>query len=170
MRATVGSLVNYLQLHLPFAQGAAYTPDMARVIDDSKVSDHHALLPTAELAAADLDTLPSGERAVLMLIAARLLSATAPPHVYEAVTVLIECGGRTFTAKGKTVLQDGWKAIDRAFRGTLKDAPEEEDTDEDSELPELSEGQCFSEVQATVREGTTSPPRHFTEDLLLSAM
>ena len=168
MRATAGSIANWLQLHLPFAKGIDYAPDMERVTDDSKVSDHHAIIPTMELAHADLEALPSGEREVLTLIAARLLVATAPAHAFETVTAVIQCGAHIFTAKGKIVLRDGWKALDRAFLSTLREKPEQEQ--EDAALPELAEGQSFSGVAASVREGFTSPPKHFTEDLILSAM
>ena len=168
MRATAGSIANWLQLHLPFAKGIAYTPDMERVIDDSKVSDHHAIIPTMEIAHADLDALPSGEREVLMLIAARLLTATAPAHTFEVVTAAIVCGEHSFTAKGRSILRDGWKEIDRAFLATLREKPEQEQ--EDAALPALIDGQSFSGVAASVREGFTSPPKHFTEDLILSAM
>jgi len=102
-------------------------------------------------------------------------------HSYEAVTAVLECGDRSqtgshrFTAKGKTVIEDGWKAIEYAFRATLKNKPDE-DAGEDSalhdggHLPELSKGQTFESVTATVREGKTSPPKRYTEDTLLSAM
>jgi DNA topoisomerase III, bacteria and conjugative plasmid len=170
MKATAGSIVNWLQLHMPFAQGNPYTPDMARVIDDGKVTDHHAVIPTMEVANADLEALPSGEREVLRLICARLLCATALVHTFETVTAIIDCSGNTFTARGRTILRDGWKVIDRAFRSTLKEKPREEVADDSAALPVLAEGQSFSGVVASVREGFTSPPKHFTEDSLLGAM
>ena len=170
MTATAGSIVNYLLMRLPFAKGLSYTPNMKRVTDNSKVSDHHAVIPTAEIANTDLDVLPGGEREVLMLIAARLRGATAAPHAYETVTAALDCTGHSFTAKGKTVLKDGWKAIDRAFRSTLKNKPKEDSEDNSAALPELAEGPHFSDVAATVREGKSKPPARYTEDTQLSAM
>lgn len=170
MQATAGSIVNFLLLRMPFAKGASFTPNMKRVTDNSKVTDHHAVIPTAEIANADLDALPAGERDVLVLIAARLLCATAAPHVFEAVTAALDCAGHSFTAKGKTVLKDGWKAIDRAFRSTLKKKPDREDGEDEKALPDLAEGQRFEKVAASVREGQTKPPSRYTEDTLLSAM
>ncbi|MDL2232014.1 DNA topoisomerase 3 [Ruminococcaceae bacterium OttesenSCG-928-L11] len=170
MRATAGSIVNWLQLHMPFAQGIPFTPDMARVIDDAKVSDHHSIIPTMEIARADLEALPSGEREILHLIAARLLCATALPHVFETVTATVDCGSNTFTAKGRTVLREGWKAIDWLFRDSLREKPKDEDSNDSPALPELVVSQTFEGAVASIREGFTSPPKHFSEDSLLGAM
>jgi DNA topoisomerase-3 len=117
----------------------------------------------------DLSALPSGECDILNLIACRLLCAAAPVHVYETAAAVLECGGHTFKAKGKTVITNGWKLVDDAFKGSLKQRPSA-DEDDTTALPELAEGQVFSSVTASVREGKTSPPRRYTEDTLLSAM
>lgn len=171
MQATVASLVLWLRGNMPFAGAYTGDPDLDRITDNSKVTDHHAVLPTVEIARADLSALPAGEKDVLMLLAARLLCATAPAHRYEAVTATLDCAGHSFATKGKTILDDGWKATMRAFRAGLKQAPAEDSDDtEDSRLPELKEGQTFAEVSASVREGKTSPPKHYTEDSLLAAM
>lgn len=169
MQDTAVSLVLWLRGNLPFGKGCNCEPDIERVTDGSKVTDHHAIIPTMEIARTDLDSLPSGERDVLTLIAARLLCATAQVHKFEAVTAILDCAGHSFTAKGKTVLQDGWKEADRLYRMGLKQKPEEKDS-EDATLPELKENQTFSLVAASVREGQTSPPKHYTEDSLLAAM
>lgn len=137
--------------------------------DGSKVTDHHAIIPTVEIARTDLASLPSGERDVLTLLAARFLCATAQAHKFEAVTASLDCAGYNFLAKGKTVLQDGWKEADRLYRMGLKQKLEEKDN-EDAALPELEENQTFSSVAASIREGKTSPPKHYTEDSLLAAM
>ena len=106
-----------------------------------------------------------------MLIATRLLCATAQPHRFEAVTATLKVGTHIFTAKGKTVLLDGWKGIERAFRAELKQKPQQEDENDDTDrLPELREGQRFTNISASVREGKTTPPKHYTEDSLLAAM
>ena len=116
-----------------------------------------------EVARTDLSELPSGERDVLTLIAARLLSATAQAHRFEAVTAVLDCRGNSFTAKGKTVLQAGWKEVERLYRMGLKQSKPEDDESTDASLPMLQEGQVFETVSASVREGRTSPPKHYTD-------
>ena len=116
MQSTAASLVLWLRGNMPFGKGCAGEPDIDRVTDGSKVTDHHAIIPTVEIARTDLSELPSGERDVLTLIAARLLSATAQTHRFEAVTAVLDCQGYLFTAKGKTVLQAGWKEVERLYR------------------------------------------------------
>lgn len=170
MQATAASLVLWLRGNMPFGKGSAGEPDIGRVTDGSKVTDHHAIIPTVEIAWTDLSELPSGERDVLTLIAARLLSATAQAHRFEAVTAVLDCQGHLFTAKGKTVLQAGWKEVERLHRMGLKESGPEEGSDTDAVLPMLQEGQIFETVSAGVREGKTSPPKHYTEDSLLAAM
>ena len=169
MQATAAALVLWLRDNLPFGKGCKGEPDIERVTDGSKVTDHHAIIPTVEIARTDLASLPSGEQDVLTLLAARLLCATSQAHKFEAVTAFLDCAGYNFLAKGKTVLQDGWKEADRLYRMGLKQKPEEKDN-EDAALPELEENQTFSSVAASIREGKTSPPKHYTEDSLLAAM
>lgn len=163
MQATAASLILWLRNHMPFGKGCAGEPDIDHVTDSSKVTDHHAIIPTVEIARMDLSDLPSGERDVLTLIAARLLSATAQAHRFEAVTAVLDCQGHSFTAKGKTVLQAGWKEVERLYRMGLKESKPEDDENTDASLPMLQEGQIFETVSASVREGKTSPPKHYTE-------
>ena len=170
MQTTAATLVLWLREHMPFGKGCAGEPDIDRVTDGSKVTDHHAIIPTVEIARTDLSELPSGERDVLTLIAARLLSATAQAHRFEAVTAVLDCQGNSFSAKGKTVLQAGWKEVERLYRMGLKESKPEDDENTDASLPVLQEGQVFETVSANVREGKTSPPKHYTEDSLLAAM
>jgi len=170
MQATAASLVLWLRGNMPFGKGCAGEPDIGRVTDGSKVTDHHAIIPTVEIARTGLSELPSGERDILTLIAARLLSATAQAHRFEAITAVLDCRGHSFTAKGKTVLQTGWKEVERLHRMGLKQSKTEEKESEDAALPPLQEGQTFEKVSAGVREGKTSPPKHYTEDSLLAAM
>lgn len=129
MAQTATDLVAALLPVLPFMQGAELTPEIGRVINSAKVSDHHAIIPTAAF----------------------------------------DCDGKPFTAKGKTILIAGWKDIDARFRAALKAKPDE-DGAEDAALPELSEGQIFEAVTASVSEHYTTPPKPYTEDSLLSAM
>ena len=171
MQATVGSLALWLWQNMPFAGDGNAAPELERIINDSKVTDHHAILPTVEIAHTDLTALPAGEKDVLMLLGARLRCATGQPHCFEAVTATLEAETYRFTAKGKTVLLDGWKEIERAFRSGLKQNAKPEDESEDTaRLPELREGQRFVNISASVREGKTNPPKHYTEDSLLAAM
>ena len=170
MLATAASLILWLRDNMPFGKGCAGEPDIDRVTDDSKVTDHHAIIPTVEIARTDLSELPSGERDVLTLLAVRLLCATTQANRFEAVTAILDCQGHTFTAKGKTILQSGWKEVERIHRMSIRQSETEHRENEDAALPVLKEGQTFETVSASLREGKTSPPKHYTEDTLLSAM
>ncbi len=170
MQATAASLILWLRDKMPFGKGCAGEPDIDRVTDDSNVTDHHAIIPTVEIARTDLSELPSGERDVLTLLAVRLLCATTQANRFEAVTAILDCRGYTFTAKGKTILQSGWKEVERIHRMSIRQNETEHSENEDAALPVLKEGQTFETVSASLREGKTSPPKHYTEDTLLSAM
>ena len=152
----------------PFDACPEFFPDVLALVNDKEVSDHHALIPTLELKKADVPALPVGERNILLLVCCKLLCAAAEPFVYEAVTAAFDCGGHTFTAKGKQVLSQGWRAIQEVFRSSLKEKPEDEDAE--GVLPALTEGQVFEPASASVTEHFTSPPKPYTEDTLLSAM
>ena len=167
MGGTAAKTVSLLSGKIPFMQGVSFTPDISRTLDSSKVSDHHAIIPTMELAKTDIATLPESERNILTLAGARLLFAAAEPHVYEAVTAVFSCADTEFTAKGKTALCPGWKDLERRFRATLKSKPDEE---AEATLPELAEGQTFEHPAAKVTEHFTTPPKPHNEATLLSAM
>ncbi|WP_270620529.1 DNA topoisomerase 3 [[Clostridium] innocuum] len=171
MGGTAAGIIALLCEKLPFMAGADFTPEVAKVTDSKKVSDHHAIIPTMELAKADPDALPESERNILTLAGARLLLATAEPHIFEAVTAVFSCADTEFTVRGKTVISDGWKEMERRYRATLKDKPEAEDGENaDVTLPELSEGQGFPNPAAKVTEHITTPPKPHSEASLLSAM
>ena len=136
-----------------------------QVINGGKVTDHHALLPTKSMANADLAALPAGERNVLRLISARLLCAVGEPHRYAETTLTTICAEEEFFAKGKVVLSDGWKAMERKMLGELLGKQKEAVV-----LPDAQEQSQCSVADAELKEGQTSPPKHFTEDLLLHAM
>ena len=137
-----------------------------QVIHNQKVSDHHAILPTQSVARADLSSLPAGEASILRLIAARLLAAVGEPYRYAETTVQFECAGQTFMAKGRTVLDEGWKAVEQAILG---DAAEKV-KDNLNVLTEVQDKEALLILDAQLKEGRTTPPKHFTEDTLLSAM
>jgi DNA topoisomerase III len=136
-----------------------------QVINGSKVTDHHALLPTKSMANADLAALPAGERNVLQLIAARLLCAVGEPHRYAETTLTTICAGEEFSAKGKVVLSEGWKTMERKMLGELLGKQKES-----AVLPDVQEQSQCSVTSAELKEGQTSPPKSYTEDTLLSAM
>ena len=136
-----------------------------QAINNSKVGDHHALLPTASVAQADFSALPAGELSILRLVVARLLCTVGEAHRYAETTMTTICAGEEFTAKGKVVLSDGWKGIERKMLGDLLGKKKEP-----AVLPDVPEQSECSITGAELKEGQTSAPKHFTEDLLLSAM
>ena len=153
----------------PFASGFDGAVEAAQVVCNAKVSDHHAIIPTKEAAGINLEELPTGERSILSLVAARLLCAVCPEkYIYAQTEVTCICAGAEFTAKGHTELAAGWKGMERAFQAAVKSRPEGEKTQ--AHLPELHEGQPVMVKEAVLHEGATSPPPRYTEDSLLSAM
>ena len=168
MGQTAQHLVSDLLGLLPFTQGLDLTPEVGRILNSKKVSDHHAILPTAEFVKQGFADLAESECKLMNLVCSKLLCAIAAPHEYETVTAVFSCAGNEFTAKGKTVLVPGWKEIDQRFRSTMK-ADGEEEAESLNTLPELAERQSFR-VTSTVSEHFTSPPKAYTEDTLLSAM
>lgn len=168
MEQTAGSVIEAVFGSTLFEENVMFNPDIKRVLNSKKVTDHHAIIPTMEIAKADLAALPETERKILSLVANRLLCATGEKHLYETVKAELSCGGYTFATFGKSVLKNGWKDFEDAFKRSFK-TTEEKDS-EDKKLPELSEGQTFDGVQTKISEHYTTPPKHFTEDSLLSAM
>ena len=129
----------------------------SQVCNSGKVTDHHAVVPTRSAADADIAALPLGEREILRLVALGLLRAVCPPHRYAETAVTVECGGNSFTTKGKTVLDVGWKA----YAEPTKDAALPDD---------LAQGQTLAVDSVQVKEGKTTPPKHYTEDTILASM
>ena len=172
MGDTAAGIIKLLCGKISFMEGMDFTPALAKVLNSKKVSDHHAIIPTMELAKTDLAALPESERNILTLAGTRLLMATATVHTFEVVTATFECAGQSFTARGKTILCEGWKEIDRKYRAALKNKPETDDADSNTEktLPPFTEGQTFENPAATVTEHDTTPPKPHNEASLLSAM
>ena len=167
MESTARQVIGIVSRKLPLFEGIAHKPDIGRITNNAKVTDHHAIIPTVQLEKQDLGELPESEQKIIRLVAMRLLSATSEKHIYDETSVTLTCEGYEFKAKGKTVVQDGWKAIERRFKETLKS--KEKDEPERS-LPSLNEKDILSSVDASVTEHYTSPPKPYTEDSLLSAM
>ena len=167
MESTARQVIGIVSRKLPLFEGITHEPDIGRITNNAKVTDHHAIIPTVQLEKQDLGELPESEQKIIRLVAMRLLSATSEKHIYDETSVTLTCEGYEFKAKGKTVVQDGWKAIERRFKETLKS--KEKDEPERS-LPSLNEKDILSSVDASVTEHYTSPPKPYTEDSLLSAM
>lgn len=143
-------------------------PDIKHCLNNKKVSDHTAVIPTAEIANANLAALPTGERNILLLISAKLLLAAAQPYKYESVKTVISCEDNDFYTSSKTVVESGFKNIEKVIKSQLKG--EKEPEEKETALPEMTEGQTFDNVSSEVTSGYTSSPKPFTEDTLLSAM
>ena len=166
--AETASCVIHLAAKVPPFDGISnFFPLVETMISDKDVSDHHAIIPTMEIEKADIKVLPLGERNLFLLVCCKLLCASAEPYVYEAVTATFDCGSQSFTAKGKCVISEGWREIDRIFRASLKEKPVDGDGDT---LPDFTEGQTFDGAEVTVTEHFTQPPKPYTEASLLSAM
>ncbi len=172
MGDTAAGIIKLLCEKFSFMAGAAFSPDVKKLLNSKKVSDHHAIIPTMELAKTDLAALPESERNILTLAGARLCMTAAEPHSFEAVTAVFSCAEQTFTAKGKTVLAAGWKDLERRFMATLKQKADPEDGDNTpvSDVPPFTEGQTFDSPEARVTEHDTTPPKPHNEASLLSAM
>ena len=168
MAETASCVIHLAAKVPPFDKCSSFYPLVELMVSDKDVTDHHAIIPTMETEKADISALPVGERNLFLLVCWRLLCAAAEPFVYETVTATFDCGGHTFTAKGKHILSEGWREIERIFRSSLKEKPEDEDGGAD--LPELTEGETYDNVSAEITEHYTQPPKPFTEDTLLSAM
>lgn len=145
-----------------------YSPDIGRVLNSKKVTDHHAIIPTMEIAKQDMDALAEGEKKILSLISYRVLCATSGRHIYKSVKVELDCDGFKFHASGKTVISEGFKKYEKMLRNRFKVKADAED--EEKSLPVVHEGQSFREVNPRVVEGFTQPPKSFTEDTLLKYM
>lgn len=160
MEQTVLSLLPLIIDCLPVTHGISHLLDVARIIDNTKVSDHHAILVTKEIEKLDIAALSASEYNILMLIANRLLMATALPYLYEEQVVTLQCEDELFMVKQKQVLEQGWKAF-----------LESEKEDSSEELPlTLDEGQLLEKIPTNIQEHLTTAPKSFTEDTLLSAM
>lgn len=136
-----------------------FSVNAAQVINNKRVSDHHAIIPTHSMANADLQELPAGERSVLQLIAVRLLVAVSKAHCYAETTMELTCADTVFTAKGKAVREEGWKGIEAIFRPERKFKEEKEVKN----FPVVSKGDVLTFEKVEIKEGKTSPPKHFTD-------
>lgn len=147
----------------PFDKAPDFFPEISRMINNGKVSDHHAIIPTLEIEKADLSAIPTGELNILKLVFCRIISASAESYVYENTTAVFECGGYTFTAKGKEIISEGFRAIEKLIYPKTDNA-------ESAPLVKFYKGQLFAGAAPELKEKYTQPPKPYTEDTLLSAM
>lgn len=147
----------------PFDKAPDFFPEISRMINNGKVSDHHAIIPTLEIEKADLSAIPTGELNILKLVLCRIISASAESYVYENTAAVFECGGYTFTAKGKEIVSEGFRTIEKLIYPKTDNA-------ESAPLVKFYKGQLFAGAAPELKEKYTQPPKPYTEDTLLSAM
>ena len=169
MEESTSSIIQMLKAMLPFIYDNGFPFDLERVLNSMKVSDHHAIIPTAEIGKVKEADLSHEEWKILMMVATRLLSATAEKYQYIAVKAEIECCSHLFTVTGRTVTAPGWRVCEEAMKRYFQ-TEEEKDEEEPASIPELTEGQVLPSVKGRVTEHWTKPPKAFTEDSLLAAM
>ena len=167
MGDTARSVIDAIFSTYDFMGSVMYNPAVDKVLNSKKVTDHHAIIPTVQIAKDKLDDLTEGERNTLLLIAQRLLCATALPHIYGETTVIVESNGYEFLAKGKSIVQMGWKSFEESFRASIKAKATKEAVEKNVDA---TKGQVYTKASATVSEHFTAPPKPYTEDTLLSAM
>ena len=173
MEQTAMELLDQLPEMLPFLQVESVGRNVGRIINNDKVSDHHALLPTKEAVKQDFEELSEKQRNIFYLICQRLAQAVSEECVYEEAVIILLCEGHEFFAKGKTVIQPGYKEIEDAFQHSIqKGKSADKDESEDAfSIPEgLCEGMEIAEVTAESSKHFSSPPKAYSEDTLLSAM
>ena len=164
MEETARAMVDMLRRMFDFGLPSNGEPDVARIINNAKVTDHHAIIPTSEISRYDRMDLSEKEIAILKLIAQQLLCATGRKHIYEETEVIGLCAGEEYRAKGKIVLEAGWKAVEAAYKGR------NEKNEDEKTLPDVQERQILAHAESKVTEHFTSPPKAYTEDSLLKAM
>ena len=166
MRMTAENVVTAVYDAFDFVPQEIFCPDVKRILNSKKVTDHHAIIPTLEIALTDFREIPETEQKILSLIANRLLCATGETHICEKVKAEVTCEEQIFYAGGKNILKKGWKVFEDTFQMYFKLNLKKEE----KELPDLEEGMVLGPVAAKVTEHVTKPPKRFTEDSLLSAM
>ena len=167
MEGTARQVIGIICRKVSIFDGMSHTPDIKRITNNAKVTDHHAIIPTVQLEKQDITELPEAEQKIIRLVAMRLLSSTGEKHIYDETSVTLSCEGYEFKTKGKTVTQEGWKAIEQRFKDALKSKEKEEP---EKVLPAVNENDIISSVSSSVTEHYTTPPKQYTEDTLLSAM
>mgnify|MGYP000428261253 FL=1 len=170
MEGTAKNVIEAIFNSLLFEQNIMFNPDIKRILNSKKVTNHHAIIPTMEIIKQDLKAIPESEMKILSLCANRLLCATGEKHIYNSTKAVITCNNTVFKVSGKEVWKNGWKEFEDFFKNSYKTAEDKSDAEEEKKLPELREGMMIAVEQTKVSEHFTQPPKHYTEDSLLSAM
>ena len=170
MEGTAKNVIEAIFNSLLFEQNIMFNPDIKRILNSKKVTDHHAIIPTMEIIKQDLKAIPESEMKILSLCANRLLCATGEKHIYNSTKAVITCNNTVFKVSGKEVWKNGWKEFEDFFKNSYKTAEDKSDAEEEKKLPELHEGMMIAVEQTKVSDHFTQPPKHYTEDSLLSAM
>ena len=170
MEGTAKNVIEAIFNSLLFEQNIMFNPDIKRILNSKKVTDHHAIIPTMEIIKQDLKAIPESEMKILSLCANRLLCATGEKHIYNSTKAEITCNNIVFKVSGKEVWKNGWKEFEDFFKNSYKTTEDKSDAEEEKKLPELREGMAIMVEQTKVSEHFTQPPKHYTEDSLLSAM
>lgn len=170
MEGTAKNVIEAIFNSLLFEQNIMFNPDIKRILNSKKVTDHHAIIPTMEIIKQDLKVIPESEIKILSLCANRLLCATGEKHIYNSTKAELTCNEIVFKVSGKEVWKNGWKEFDDFFKNSYKTTEDKSDAEEEKKLPELREGMMIAVEQTKVSEHFTQPPKHYTEDSLLSAM
>ena len=171
MKDSVEELVGKMPVLLPFVDYGQLGHDIKRVINNAKVSDHHAILPTKEAVEKGIADLPSDKKNLMMLICQQLVQATGEEYLYEQTDITVKCQEQDFKARGKIPVQMGFKEVEKAFKQLcVKTEPVEEKEKETSIPAGYEEGMRLFPVKAEKTTHYTSPPKPFNEDTLLAAM
>lgn len=170
MIGTVEELAGKMPLMLPFVEYGQLGHNIKRVVNNEKVSDHHAILPTKEAVEKGIVDLPVDKKNLMILIGQQVLQAVGEDYLYEQTDVTVNCQKNEFTARGKTAVQMGFKDVEKAFRSHCVKT-EKEDSDRQLEIPYgYQKGMQIFNVKAETSIHYTSPPKSFNEDTLLAAM
>lgn len=170
MEGTARNVIEAIFNSLLFEQNIMFNPDVKKVLNSKKVTDHHAIIPTMEIVKQDLKAIPESEMKILSLCANRLLCATAEKHIYNSTKAELTCNGMVFKVSGKEIWKNGWKDFENLFKSSYQITDGKSDTNGEKKLPELTKGMTIAVNDTKVSEHFTQPPKHYTEDSLLSAM
>ena len=163
MEGTARNVIEAIFNSLLFEQNIMFNPDVKKVLNSKKVTDHHAIIPTMEIVKQDLKAIPESEMKILSLCANRLLCATAEKHIYNCTKAELTCNGMVFKVSGKEIWKNGWKDFEDFFKSSYKTTEDKKDSDDTKKLPELTEGMTIEVEQTKVSEHFTQPPKHFTD-------
>ena len=163
MEGTAKNVIEAIFNSLLFEQNIMFNPDIKRILNSKKVTDHHAIIPTMEIIKQDLKVIPESEMKILSLCANRLLCATGEKHIYNSTKAELTCNEIVFKVSGKEVWKNGWKEFDDFFKNSYKTTEDKSDAEEEKKLPELREGMMIAVEQTKVSEHFTQPPKHYTD-------